>query len=73
MIPQQHNGHQLSPRHIRMLAEFGRQGSTKAAAKKLGIKLSTNKNELSIVYAQLEVRGIAAALWTVFIEEHDNG
>jgi hypothetical protein len=73
MIPAQHNGHQLSKRHIQMLAEFGRQGSTKAASKKRGSKLSTFKNELSIVYAQLEVRGIAAALWTVFIEEHDNG
>jgi DNA-binding CsgD family transcriptional regulator len=71
MIPQQHNGHQLSKRHIQMLAEFGRQGGTKAAAKKLGIKLSTFKNEMSIVYAQLGVPGIAAALWTVFIEEHD--
>jgi DNA-binding CsgD family transcriptional regulator len=55
-----------------VLTAYGKTGRIAAAAEYLGLSVQTVKNTLSLTYRILDVPGIAAALWTVFVEDSDH-
>ena len=66
-LPQIFDGRNLTPRDLRILAEYGRHGNIRDAAKQLGIAPQTMKDNLHLIYAQLGVHSVGAAIWKVFV------
>ncbi len=59
----------LTDRQREMLFTYARLGDQEAAAKELGVALSTLKNTLDTVHRKLGTRSSLTALWMVLRDE----